>query len=75
MGKLLAHFGEDRIVGLNAARVYGVQPEAIRKAQWRDPVNRARAEYAGEPAPSHRTYGPRIRRELTAFLKYTQDER
>jgi predicted TIM-barrel fold metal-dependent hydrolase len=117
LGKLLKHFGEDRIVwgtdaiwygspqdqiqafrafeispqfqeqhgypaltkqakakifGLNAAQVYRVDAEAIRRAQAWDPVSRARSEYQGERNPSHRTYGPRTRRELLAFLKYNE---
>lgn len=115
LGKLLKHFGEDRILwgtdsiwygspqdqiqafrafeisphfqeqfgypaltrrakakifGLNAARVYGVDSDAIRKAQAWDPVEKARAAYREAPTPSHRTYGPKTRRELMAFLKF-----
>jgi hypothetical protein len=114
LGKLLVHFGEDRILwgtdaiwygspqdqiqafrafeitpeyqekfgypaltpaikakifGLNAAAVYGIDVAEIRKAQRWDRVARAREAYRDAPRPSHRTYGPRTRRELFALLK------
>lgn len=57
-----------KILGLNAARVYGVKPAEIQKAQRFDPVARARLEYKNAPSPSHLTYGPRSPRELAHLL-------
>jgi hypothetical protein len=58
-----------KIFGLNAAAVYGIDVAEIRKAQRWDRVARAREAYRDAPRPSHRTYGPRTRRELFALLK------
>ncbi|MFW5920751.1 MAG: amidohydrolase family protein [Polyangiales bacterium] len=115
LGKLLAHFGEDRILwgtdaiwfgspqdqiqafrtfeiseqlqerhgyppltpeakakifGLNAARVYGVDAAEMKAATSGDELARAKQRYRHDPQPSHRTYGPRSRREMLAFLRY-----
>ncbi len=58
-----------KIFGLNAARVYGVSPEEITRAQRFDPVSQARSEYRNAPSPSFRTYGPRTPGELQALLQ------
>ncbi len=58
-----------KIFGLNAARVYGVDVDEIRRAHRQDAVNRQRTEYQNDPRPSFRTYGPRTRRELLALLR------
>jgi uncharacterized protein len=57
-----------KIFGLNAARVYGIDPAEIKKAQRFDPVARARLEYRNAPSPSHLTYGPRTPAELKRLL-------
>jgi predicted TIM-barrel fold metal-dependent hydrolase len=57
-----------KILGLNAARVYGLDAEALRREHRADALSRARAEYANAPAPSHRTYGPRTRREMLRLV-------
>jgi hypothetical protein len=112
MGKLMKHFGEDRILwgtdsiwygspqdqiqafrafeisrelqerhgypaltpaakrkifGLNAARVYGLQPDAMRRKLSKDPVQRRRTEYLNDPRPTFATYGPRTAREFDLF--------
>ncbi|HTV25237.1 MAG TPA: amidohydrolase family protein [Polyangiaceae bacterium] len=117
IGKLLAHFGEDRILwgtdaiwygspqdqiqafrafeispefqerygypaltreakakifGLNAARVYGVDPDEIQSARRWDPVRKARNEYV--PSPSFQTYGPRTRREMLTLLRLNRGQ-
>jgi len=53
-----------RIFGLNAAEAYGLDLPALRQAAKSDPVARLKAEYAAEPNPSFRTYGPKTRREF-----------
>ncbi|MGA9521652.1 MAG: amidohydrolase family protein [Myxococcaceae bacterium] len=58
-----------KIFGLNAARVYGVNLDELRKAQRTDNVSRARAEYANAPSPTFQTYGPRTRREMLSLLR------
>jgi hypothetical protein len=51
-----------KILGLNGARVYGVDPAAFTRRD--DELGRARRAYLAAPAPSHVAYGPRTRREL-----------
>jgi hypothetical protein len=48
-----------KIFGLNAARVYGLKPDALRARLAKDPVQRRKSEYLQDPQPSHATYGPR----------------
>lgn len=60
-----------KIFGLNAARVYGVDVDEVRRAQAKDAVTRARLEYRNDPRPSFRTYGPRTRAELFGMLRRT----
>jgi uncharacterized protein len=56
-----------KIFGLNAARVYGLEPAAMRRKLARDRVKKARDEYLNDPRPSFATYGPRTRREFLAL--------
>jgi predicted TIM-barrel fold metal-dependent hydrolase len=58
-----------KIFGLNAAKVYGVDPAEIERAQRFDAVAKARLEYRNDPNPSFQTYGPRTPRELDALLR------
>jgi predicted TIM-barrel fold metal-dependent hydrolase len=58
-----------KIFGLNGARVYGVDVPKARAMLDRDGLTKARAAYAERPLPSHRTYGPRTRRELLALWR------
>lgn len=46
---------KEKIFGLNAARLFGVDPKAARKAIRRDRFERAKDEYRG--TPSHTQYG------------------
>ena len=55
-----------KILGLNAARVYGVDVVERQQLLHDDELNRSRAEYLDMPAAHFETYGPRTRRE---FLK------
>ena len=61
-----------KILGLNAARVYGVDADALKKAHRGDMVERVRAEYANAPRPSFQTYGPRTRRDMLRLLDFTR---
>lgn len=58
-----------KIFGLNAARVYGIEPAAMQKKLQRDGVGKRRAEYMNAPNPSFATYGPRNRAEFLAFRR------
>jgi uncharacterized protein len=59
-----------RILGLNAAALYGIDPEARRCAIADDALARARRQAIAEGTPpSFRAWGPRTRRELLAFLR------
>ncbi|HUG23951.1 amidohydrolase family protein [Piscinibacter sp.] len=58
-----------KIFGLNAARVYGLKPDEMRKKLVKDPVQKRKAEYANDPQPSFATYGPRTRSEFLAFRR------
>ncbi len=56
-----------KIFGGNAARVYGLKPDALRKKLARDRVHKARLDYLNHPDPAFVTFGPRTRREFLAF--------
>lgn len=58
-----------KIFGLNAARVYGLAPAALRQRLERDGVQRRKSEYLHDPRPSFATYGPRNRAEFLAFRR------
>jgi predicted TIM-barrel fold metal-dependent hydrolase len=59
-----------KVFGLNAARVYGLQPDAMRRRLGNDRVQRRKAEYLNDPQPSFATYGPRNRAEFVAFRRW-----
>jgi hypothetical protein len=59
-----------KVFGLNAARVYGLQPDALRKKLGNDRVQRRKAEYSNDPRPTFATYGPRNRAEFLAFRRW-----
>ncbi|CAN5910440.1 hypothetical protein BH23PLA1_BH23PLA1_39340 [soil metagenome] len=48
---------KNQIFGLNAARVFGVDPDAERQAISADKLSQARAEYRRNPSPSNTQYG------------------
>jgi uncharacterized protein len=60
-----------KIFGINAAKAYGVSVDEMQKAQSVDNVARIRQEYADAPQPTFRTYGPRTRREMLSWLRFT----
>ena len=47
----------DKILGLNAGRVFGVDPRERRQAIKADKLTRLREEYRRDPAPSNTQYG------------------
>jgi predicted TIM-barrel fold metal-dependent hydrolase len=48
---------KDKILGLNAARLFGIDPKAKRQAIEADKLTRLREEYRQSPAPSNTQYG------------------
>jgi len=56
-----------KVFGLNAAQVYGLQPDALRRRLDKDKVHKRKAEYLHDPRPSFATYGPRSRAEFLAL--------
>jgi predicted TIM-barrel fold metal-dependent hydrolase len=58
-----------KILGLNAAALYRIDPEATLCEIRDDELSRRRRELADRPAERYRAYGPRTRRELFAFLR------
>ncbi|HLJ63593.1 MAG TPA: amidohydrolase family protein, partial [Stellaceae bacterium] len=54
-----------KIFGLNGARVYGVDPAAIKRKAATDPIGRRKL--ASLEAPSFETFGPRTRAEYLAL--------
>jgi predicted TIM-barrel fold metal-dependent hydrolase len=48
---------KDQILGLNAARLFGVDPKAKRQAIKADKLTRLREEYRRHPAPANTQYG------------------
>jgi uncharacterized protein len=56
-----------KVFGLNAARVYGLKPDELRRKLAKDRVQKSKLEYLNHPRPTFATYGPRTRREWLAF--------
>jgi hypothetical protein len=52
-----------KVFGLNAARVYELNPDAMRRKLAKDKVQKSKLDYLNDPRPSFATYGPRTRRE------------
>jgi hypothetical protein len=48
---------KDQILGLNAAKLFGIDPKAARQAIKADKLTRLREEYQRDPAPSHTQFG------------------
>ncbi len=58
-----------RILGLNAARPYGIDVDEVLKRSRRDVIQHRRTENRINPDPHFLTFGPTNRRELLANLK------
>ena len=48
---------KDQILGLNAAKLFGVDPKAKRKAIKADKLTKLRDDYRRDPLPSNTQYG------------------
>jgi len=57
-----------RIFGLNAASIYKLDVEAIRRAAREDRMGLLKAEYREAPNPSFMTYGPRTNAEYQRLV-------
>lgn len=53
-----------KIFGLNAAKVYSISPEEVKRYTGRDPIAQERLAYLEHPDPHFLTYGPKTRREF-----------
>ena len=58
-----------RILGLNAAHVYGLDAAETKRRVRSDDLSRARTAWREAAHPSFETYGPRTRRELFEMLR------
>ncbi|HEX6690193.1 MAG TPA: amidohydrolase family protein, partial [Burkholderiales bacterium] len=59
-----------KILGLNAAKVYGLSATDVKKYTSRDHIARERTAYLENPDPHFRTYGPKNRREFLLMRDY-----
>jgi predicted TIM-barrel fold metal-dependent hydrolase len=64
-----------KIFGLNAARVYGISPDEVKKYIRADRVARERHAYLEHPEPQYLTYGPKTRREFLNLLRWNGGSR
>ena len=48
---------KNQILGLNAAKLFGVDPKAKRQAIKTDKLSKLREEYRQDPSPSNTQYG------------------
>jgi uncharacterized protein len=58
-----------KVFGLNAARVYGLAPDALRGRLAKDKLQKRKAEYLNDPQPGFATYGPRTHGEFLALRR------
>src|SRR5262245_49032524 len=64
-----------KIFGLNAARVYGISPDELKKHTRADAIAHERVAYAEHAEPHYLTYGPRTRREFLNLLRWNGGSR
>ena len=56
-----------KIFGLNAAKVYGISADEVKKVISRDRISAEKMAYSERPDPHFLTYGPKTRREFLAL--------
>ena len=56
-----------KILGLNAANVYGISANEVKKVISRDRISAEKMAYSEQPNPHFLTYGPKTRREFLAL--------
>jgi predicted TIM-barrel fold metal-dependent hydrolase len=59
-----------KIFGLNALKIYPLDPEVVRKHVKQDKVARQREEYRERPDPAFVTYGPKTVAQLHRLLRW-----
>ncbi len=64
-----------KVFGLNAARVYAISADEVKKHTRADGISRERVAYREHPEPHFLTYGPRTRREFLNLLRWTGGSR
>jgi predicted TIM-barrel fold metal-dependent hydrolase len=64
-----------KIFGLNAARVYNISAEEVKKHTRADRVAQERFAYSERPEPHYLTYGPKTRREFLNVLRWNGGSR
>jgi predicted TIM-barrel fold metal-dependent hydrolase len=64
-----------KIFGLNAARVYAISADEVKKHIRADAIANERHAYRGHAEPHYRTYGPKTRREFLNLLQWNGGER
>jgi hypothetical protein len=64
-----------KIFGLNAARVYSVNADEVRKHTRADRIYHERFASRERPDPHYLTYGPKTRREFLNLLKWNGGSR
>jgi len=57
-----------KIFGLNALKIYPIEPEVVKKRVRQDKVARRREEYRSSPDPAFVTYGPKSPARYGALL-------
>ena len=64
-----------KIFGLNAARVYAISADEVKKHTRADAIANERHAYREQPEPHYLTYGPKNRREFLNLLKWNGGSR
>ena len=58
-----------KILGLNAARLHGIEVDEVLRRARRDAIEERRAKYRERPDPHFLTFGPRTRRQFLDLVK------
>ena len=64
-----------KIFGLNAVRVYSINPDEVKKHTRADRIAEERFAYSERPEPHFLTYGPKTRREFLNLLRWDRESR
>jgi uncharacterized protein len=64
-----------KIFGLNAARIYSISADELKKHTRADAVAQERYAYQDHPEPHYLTYGPKTRREFLNLLRWNGGSR
>ncbi len=64
-----------KIFGLNAARVYAISADEVKRHTRADAIANERHAYREQPEPHYLTYGPKSRREFLNLLRWNGGSR